>query len=141
MRVYATSADVQEWTETAPPDNVVSLLRSASALVEETTMLAVYPVGSDGYPTSPAHVAAFREATCEQVAFWAANGLDPAKDGLDEQAVKVASSKSIKGASVSYDSADSAKAKKARVDALSMLCRASFSILRNAGLISTVVNR
>lgn len=141
MRVYATSADVQEWTETVPPDNVVPLLRSASSLVEDTTLLAVYPVDGEGYPTSPAHVGAFREATCEQVSFWASNSLDPSKEGLDELAVKVASSKSIKGASVSYDAADTARAKQARVDALSTLCRSAVSILRNAGLISAVVNR
>lgn len=141
MRVYATPADVQEWTETAPPDNVVPLLRSASALVEEATMLAVYPVNREGLPKSPAHVAAFREATCEQVAFWAANDLDPSKGGLDEQAVKVASSKSVKGASVSYDASDMARAKQARVDALRELSTSAFQILRNAGLVSAVVNR
>ena len=141
MRIYATAADVQEWTDQAPPDNVVPLLRSASALAEEATMLAVYAVDTAGMPRHADHSAAFRDATCAQVAFWAANGLDPAKGGLDEQAVKVTSSKSIKGASVSYDSVDSAKAKQARVDALTTLCPAAFSILRNAGLVSAVVNR
>lgn len=141
MRIYATAADVQEWTGQAPPDNVVPLLRSASALVEEATMLAVYSVDQFGLPRRTADGDAFRDATCAQVAYWAANKLDPNTGGLDELAVKVASSKSIKGASVSYDAADSARAKQARVDALSSLCAGAFQILRNAGLIRTVVNR
>lgn len=141
MRIYATAADVQEWTGQAPPDNVVPLLRSASALVEEATMLAVYAVDSDGMPRHADHAAAFKEATCEQVSFWAANDLDPTTGELVEVGKRVASSKSIKGASVSYDAADTARAKQARVDALRALCTSAFSILRNAGLISTVVNR
>ena len=141
MRIYATAADVLEWTGQAPPDNVVPLIRSASALVEEATMLAVYAVDSEGMPRHAGHAAAFRDATCEQVAFWAANDLDPTTGELVEVGKRVASSKSIKGASVSYDAADAARAKQARVDALSTLCVAAFQILRNAGLISTVVNR
>lgn len=139
MRVYATMDDVQEWTGQVVPDNVVPLLRSASALVEDATMLAVYSVSPDGLPRLTAVGDAFRDATCEQVAFWAANNLDPSAGGLDELSVKVASSKSIKGASVSYDAADSARAKQARVDALTTLCASAFQILRNAGLVSAVV--
>lgn len=141
MRVYATPADLQEWTGQAPPDNAVPLLRSASALVEEATMLAVYPVFSDGMPRGADHVGAFRDATCAQAAFWAANGLDPAAGELVELGKRVASSKSVKGASVSYDAADAAAAKQARVDALRTLCAEAFQILRNAGLVSAVVNR
>ena len=141
MRIYATAADVQEWTGQAPPDNVVPLLRSASGLVDEATMLAVYPADTEGLPRLTRHATAFKEATCEQVAFWAANGLDPSTGELVEVEKRVASSKSIKGASVSYDVADTARAKQARVDALRVLCTSAFSILRNAGLISTVVNR
>ncbi|WP_404285428.1 hypothetical protein [Glutamicibacter arilaitensis] len=141
MRIYATAADVQEWTGQAPPDNVVPLLRSASALVEEATMMAVYPVDNDGLPRRTADGDAFRDATCAQVAYWVANSLDPSAGGLDELSVKVASSKSIKGASVSYDAADAARSKQARVDALTTLSHAAFAILRNAGLISPVVTR
>lgn len=141
MRIYATASDVQEWTGQAPPDNVVPLLRSASALVEEATMLAVYSVDKDGMPRRTADVDAFRDATCAQVAFWSANELDPASGELVEVGKRVASSKSIKGASVSYDAADMARAKQARVDALTTLCAAAFQILRNEGLVSTVVNR
>lgn len=141
MRVYATPADLQEWTGQAPPENAVPLLRSASAMVEEVTMLAVYSVDSTGAPRNSEVAAAFRDATCEQAAYWAANGLDPAKGELGEQGKKVASSKSIKGASVSYDSADLAASKQARIEALTTICTAAFQILRNAGLVSTVVNR
>jgi len=141
MRIYATASDVQEWTGQAPPDNVVPLLRSASALVEDATMLAVYPVDTSGMPRHADHSAAFRDATCAQVAFWATNDLDPTTGELVEVGKRVASSKSIKGASVSYDASDMARAKQARVDALITLCAAAFQILRNAGLISTVVNR
>ncbi|MFJ2619694.1 hypothetical protein [Glutamicibacter sp. NPDC087344] len=104
-------------------------------------MLVVYAVDSDGMPRHADRAAAFKEATCEQAAFWAANGLDPSAGELVEVGKRVASSKSIKGATVSYDAADAASAKQARVNALRVLCTSAFQILRNAGLISAVVNR
>lgn len=139
MRVYATEADLLNWTGQAPPANAVSLLRAASSLVEDAALLAHYPTDSAGLPTVPATVEAFMEATCEQAAYWAVNSLDPAAGQLAEQGKKIASSKSIKGASVSYDSADAAATKQARVEALTTLSHAAWTILRNAGLITAVV--
>lgn len=139
MRVYATEADLLTWTGQVPPANAVSLLRAASSLVEDAAMLAHYRTNADGTPSYGPTATAFREATCEQAAYWAANGLDPAAGGLAEQGKKIASSKSIKGASVSYDSADAAASKQARVQALTTLSHGAWTILRNAGLITAVV--
>lgn len=138
-RVYATEADLMTWTGNPAPENAVSLLRAASSLVEDAALLAYYPTDRAGLPTHPAHVTAFMEATCQQTAYWVANGLDPAAGELSEQDKKIASSKSIKGASISYDSADAAATKQARMLALLTLATSSFVILRNAGLITAVV--
>ncbi|GAA3705408.1 hypothetical protein GCM10023081_46800 [Arthrobacter ginkgonis] len=133
-RNYATAADLQEWTGAAPPANAAGLLRSASSLVERDTLTAIYAHDTDGYATEPGTATAFREAVCAQAAFWAANGLDPTAGALGIQAERVASSKSIKGASVSYDTADAAATKAARVAALETLCSEAWRILSTAGL-------
>ena len=139
MRVYATESDLLNWTGQAPPANAVSLLRAASSLVEDAAMLTTYRTNADGTPSHGPTATAFMEATCAQAAFWAANDLDPAAGGLDEQGKRIASSKSIKGASVSYDAADAAASKQARVQALTTLSHTAWTILRNAGLITAVV--
>jgi hypothetical protein len=139
MRTYATPADLSTWTGTTAPENVVGLLRSASTLVEQATRNALYPTDSQGLPSLPEQATVFRDATCAQAAYWAANDLDPAAGTLAVESVRVASSKSIKGASVSYDAADTAKAKQARVDALTRLCGEAYGILDNAGLVSAVI--
>lgn len=139
MRVYATESDLQTWTGQVPPTNAMSLLRAASSLVEDAAMLTHYRTNTDGTPYYGPTAEAFMEATCTQAAYWAANSLDPAAGELAEQGKKIASSKSIKGASVSYDSADAAASKQARVDALTSLCVSAWTILRNAGLITAVV--
>lgn len=102
-------------------------------------MLAHYPTNPDGLPKGTVHALAFQEATCAQAVYWAANKLDPDAGELSEQGTRVASSKSIKGASVSYDATDAAATKQARTAALTTLCAQSFTILRNAGLINTVI--
>ncbi|WP_313816351.1 hypothetical protein [Citricoccus sp.] len=138
-RTYATEADLTEWTGAEAPANAVVLLRSASTLVEQATRNAVYGTFTDGMPSQSRVIDAFRDATCAQASFWAANGLDPAAGSLSEQSTRVASSKSIKGASVSYDAGDTAATKAARVAALSTLCEEAFGILDHAGLITAAV--
>lgn len=139
MRIYATPPDLSTWTGKAAPDNAEGLLRFASSLVEDATRTAVYPTAPDGLPRPGAVADAFRDATTAQAAYWAANGLDPAAGPLGEQSRRVATSKSIKGASVGYDAGDAATTKAARVNALETLCWEAGLILANAGLLRTAI--
>lgn len=50
------------------PANADQLLKRASRRIRRATMTAVYEVNAQGLPTSPECVAAFREATCEEIA-------------------------------------------------------------------------
>ena len=135
MRSYATESDLSQWMAPEPvPANAAGLLRSATNLIRHETRLARYPVHG-GQPTEPDIREAFKDATTEQARYWAANGLDPAAGTLTEETGKVVSSKAIKGASVSYDTAAAAQAKQARLDALSTLAPEAWQILSNAGLI------
>lgn len=117
----------------------MSLLRAASSLVEDAALLTHYPTDMAGLPTKPEHVLAFMEATCTQVAYWAANDIDPAGGNLAEIGKGHATSKTIKGASVSYSVTLVEANNLARAAAVSTLGEAAWSILRNAGLISAAV--
>lgn len=135
MTIYATPDDITPWTGEPAPANAVSLLRFASSLVTRSTRSAMYPT-HNGEPYGPV-AQTLRDATTAQAAFWAANKLDPAGGALAEQGKRVATSKSIKGASLSYDSSDAAMIKQARTEAVDNLCAEAWAILDNAGLINT----
>ena len=49
---------------------------SSIRAVDQALLTAVYDVDEDGLPTDPDHVAALRDATCEQVAAWEAASED-----------------------------------------------------------------
>lgn len=135
MHLYATESDLSEWMAPEPvPANAAGLLRSATNLIRHETRLARYKTHG-GQPTEPDTREAFRDATAEQARYWAANRLDPAAGTLAEASGKVVSSKAIKGASVSYDTASAGQARQARMDALSTLAPESWQILSNAGLL------
>ena len=138
-RIYATPEDLTDWTGKPAPANATSLLRSASVLVEDATLTAIYTVDRDGKPTQPAIRQAFLEATCEQAGFWADNDLDPAKGARSTQAQRLVTTKAISGASISYDANDAARTKQAKIDALDQLNANALRILRNAQLVTTAV--
>lgn len=130
MRLYATPGDVAEWIGLdTPPDNAKTLIRHASLLVESATRLDRYNVDMDGKPTEYKVAEAFRDATCEQVALWHANDMNPAK-GFAGQTGQV-QSQSVPGGSVSYSGALSAAEMGAAVTSLS---DSAIHILKNAGL-------
>lgn len=139
MRVYATEADLASWTGKDAPANAAVLLRHASTLVEGATRNAVYRTDGLGMPTVSTVAGAFESATCAQVAFWAANNLDPTAGALPIAGEKVAASKSIKGASVSYDTQAAQASKEARIAALQFLCLEAWQILDNEGLITGAI--
>lgn len=73
---YATIDDLTPTYVDPAPANATLLLERASRLVDDALLCAVYDVDEDGLPTDPAHIAALRDATCEQVAAWIAVGED-----------------------------------------------------------------
>lgn len=74
QRVYATTADLAEHLEAAPPEGARRLLRQASQDVEHATRSAIYATDTGGFPTDPAVIAAFKGATCAQVEWWGETG-------------------------------------------------------------------
>lgn len=131
MLVYATPNDLAVWTGHATPSNALQLLRSASLAVREATELCFYAVDSDGFPSEYVKLQAFRDATCAQAAFLAANDIDPFA-GLQPG---VESSTKIGTASIVFADADmAAEAKQA---ALGSIVIEAQRILRDAGVLPT----
>lgn len=134
MRLYATPDDlVPDWMATVP-DRAPALIRAASGLVEDATLLARYAVDADGYPTNPRIAAAFRNAVCQQVTIWVAAGLDPDK-GLTGQDPHLTGESAGSG-SVNYSGAQTTQE---LGQAATTLADAAFNILRREGLMTPQV--
>lgn len=74
-RVYATAADYAAYSgQTPPPDIDRRLARASELLDAEVLMTAWYNTDSSGLPTDATVAAAFAQAACAQVEFWAAVG-------------------------------------------------------------------
>lgn len=70
-RTYATSAELAAYTGQAAPDGAALLLTRASQMLDaQVFRMCWYVVDSDGMPTDPLVLAAFRDATCAQVQWW-----------------------------------------------------------------------
>lgn len=140
MLLYATLNDLLEWDPQLAPANATSLIRQASVLVARATRAAVYPVGTDGKPTSTTLGTALTEAVCAQVEMWAAAGIDPTGAGVALSAPAVVStSRTLDGRSESKSYADlstSVTVQQARAVAATQLCMEAWSILSAAGLTS-----
>lgn len=130
MRIYATTEELTTWLSPTPaPADAAGLLRSASGLIRSETKLAVYPVDTEGYATNTGTRAAFKDATCAQVKYWMDHKITP---GLGLAGIKPAAvSKSIGGASITYESGATA----AMVEALGGLAPDAHYILSDAGLL------
>ncbi|WP_181276004.1 hypothetical protein [Brevibacterium oceani] len=122
MPVYATAADF-----TDPPENIESQIRLASSLVDDATMTAFYSVDATGVPTNEDIRARFKAAVVAQVGYWAELGINPVLGvaGIDSE--KVATSKSIGGASISYESGE--RASLAKSNALGVLGPDALTVL------------
>jgi hypothetical protein len=126
--VYATDAELGAWCNPLP-DNADTLLRDASALVRKATRNDIYDVDAAGKPTDPDVIEAFRDATCKQVAIWAANDIDPNKgvSGIEQ----LPASSSIASGSVSYDGNVNAEIAMAQAKSVRELDPAAVDILRD----------
>ena len=81
-RAYATTGELAEWLQAAPPAGSARLLAAATRVIDRAAVSAVYDVtGVDELPTDPAVAQAFREAVCAQVEAWQANGTGPTGPG------------------------------------------------------------
>lgn len=70
-RVYATAADLVTYTGQAAPDDATALLVKASRFLDSNVFrLCWYEVDAAGIPANAIVLAAFRDATCAQVAWW-----------------------------------------------------------------------
>ena len=137
MLVYATADDLTTWGLTPTPANAASLLRSASLLVRRATLTTRYAADTAGAPTEPVTIEAFRDATCAQVAAWAAADIDPTAGGVQLQAAPT-KAKALGTARVEYDTAAAASvtAMTARTQAATQLCQEAVLILADAGLVT-----
>lgn len=136
MRIYATTADLTTWLAPDPaPANAAGLLRSASGLIRSATLTAGYAVDAGGYPTDPALIEAFRDATTAQAKFWADHSIDPSLGPAG--VAPLAASKSIGGASIQYSTYVSTA--EARANAAGTLGPAAWYILNDAGLLGNPV--
>jgi hypothetical protein len=90
-RVYATSADYQAYSGQAPDSDTARLLARASQFLDaQVFRLAVYNANATtGMPTDTAVIAAFRDATCAQVEWWAGVGDSTGASAAGYSTVKI----------------------------------------------------
>jgi len=70
-RVYATTTQLAEYMQAAPPLDAPRLLASASRMLDALVLAYCrYAVDGDGMPTDPLVAAAIGRAVCAQVAWW-----------------------------------------------------------------------
>lgn len=73
---YATAVQLADWLGTSAPADADRQLRRASADIDAALLTAVYDTDDTGAPTDTAVAAAFADAACAQVEWWAATGDD-----------------------------------------------------------------
>lgn len=122
MPVYATAADF-----TDPPENITTQIMLASSLVDDATMTAFYSVDAEGMPTNEDIRSRFKAAVVAQVGYWAELGINPAIGVAGIASERVATSKSIGGASISYESGE--RSSLAKSNALNVLGPEALAVL------------
>lgn len=133
MLVYATEDDWKKWKpNTEAPENIGSLLRSASMAVRDATSLDVYETDDTGQPIDPDKAQAMKDATLIQATALNALKIDESLGGVITPTTT--SSKSIKGASVSYAATEIQTALDGRMQAAQSLVPDAIQALRLAGL-------
>lgn len=137
---YATEDDLAAWLDDNGlelPDawSATAVLRHAERVVRRATVCDVYDVDGQGVATAGAVRAALRDATCAQVAHWAALGVDPVAGPAGTTGV-VQSSSMLSG---SVQFATYASQAEERASATVTLSEDALGILEAAGLGSTTV--
>ncbi|MGO2813380.1 MAG: hypothetical protein ACTIBG_18130 [Brevibacterium aurantiacum] len=122
MPVYAIPADL-----TDPPENAESQIRLASSLVDDATLTAFYTVDAEGLPINEDIRTRFKAAVVAQVGYWIELGINPALGVAGITSERVATSKSIAGASISYESGERSSLEKS--NALTVLGPEAIAVL------------
>lgn len=68
--VFATTADLENFTGQTAPADATRLLKRASEAISDALLTAVYATDAEGYPSNAAEREAVREATCAVVEWW-----------------------------------------------------------------------
>lgn len=131
---YADTDDLAQYTGEVAPAGAARLLREAAALVRFATRNDLYDVQPSGLPSDDDLREAMRDATCAQVEYWIAAGIDPV--GGDITAPAPIRATEVDGAKVEYDTAGQASvsAMAAKTAAVRSLSQGAYLILRNVGL-------
>lgn len=91
-RRYATTTDLANWMEAAPPLNGDRLLRNATRYLDNRMLkTAVYDVDDDDMPTGAAVIVALRDATCALVEWWNTKGITGADPSAEYTTVSIGS--------------------------------------------------
>lgn len=132
---YADTDDLAQYTGEVAPAGAARLLREAAALVRFATRNDLYDVQPSGLPSDDDLREAMRDATCAQVEYWIAAGVDPVA-GNPGGSSSVANVE-VDGAKVQY-SADPGEtaASAARAASITSLVGPAYAILRSVGLAS-----
>lgn len=134
MFVYATVDQLEAWLQAAVPDNSPALLRIASNQVTEAIRYAFYATDAvTGEATDATVLLALQQATCAQVEFWIAAGINPVAGSVQES-TRALQSKML-SASVTYDRSSAAELTTARTAGALTLCSQANTILNQAGLL------
>lgn len=121
---YATSAEYAAYTGQTAPDGIDLLLTRASRLVDQALVCTVYDVDENDLPTDPDHVAAFRDATIEQVSAWVGGGEDGTGAADAYSSVSIGSVTLTRGQD----------GKRTATSAARQLCPQAAMVLQQAGL-------
>lgn len=142
MTPYADAADLAAYMDPdnstpTPPPLATILLRSAQQLVLDAIVAAVYAVDANEHATSVPIHDAIKAAIMEQASAWALHSIDPRMGA--GQAPRQVSSKSLLGGSVSYVADPARDTYLSDLASGQHLTTAAWTILVNAGLISTAI--
>jgi hypothetical protein len=89
-RAYATSGDLADYLQDAPPDNADRLLVRATDIIDRLLLAARYRLDDDGNAADADVIEALKKATCAQVAWWIETG-DEWGLGANYQSVSIGS--------------------------------------------------
>lgn len=138
MPIYATVEELETYLGDTAPVNAEMLIKRASRLVATATRGAIYTVDDNDLPVDLTLLAALNEATLAQTTAWYLNDIDPRKGVGGANDVAIAS-KSLGGASVSYQNSQSATDAKVALASGQTLDLEAHRILLEAGLLTTKV--
>lgn len=108
-RVYATTTQLAEYLQTAPPLDAAQLLAAASKMLDALVLFTCcYDVDDDGMPTDEELAAAIGRAVCAQVAWWGEVGDSSGAAGVGWGSVAIGSVNLGGKTATSADGSDSA---------------------------------